>query len=58
VAVLASPALPSTCAEIWRRLGLSGAPDEQQVPAAVAWGGYPGGLRVEKGEPLFPRLSA
>jgi methionyl-tRNA synthetase len=58
VAVLASPALPSTCAEIWRRLGLTGAPDDQPVPAAVAWGGYPGGLRVEKGDPLFPRLSA
>ena len=24
-------------------------------PAAGAWGGYPGGLPVEKGAPLFPR---
>jgi hypothetical protein len=22
----------------------------------VAWGGYPGGVPVEKGEPLFPRV--
>ncbi|MBV9663962.1 MAG: methionine--tRNA ligase [Actinobacteria bacterium] len=58
VALLASPALPSTCAEIWRRLGLSGALDDQRVPEAAAWGQYPGGLRVEKGDPLFPRLSA
>ncbi len=25
------------------------------LEAAVRWGGYPGGLRVERGEPLFPR---
>jgi methionyl-tRNA synthetase len=33
VALLASPALPATCAEIWRRIGLPGAPDEQSLPA-------------------------
>ena len=25
-------------------------------PTAAAWGGYPGGLPVEKGAPLFPRI--
>jgi methionyl-tRNA synthetase len=55
VAVLATPAVPSTTAEIWRRLGLPGTPDEQRLPAAAAWGGYPGGLPVEKGPALFPR---
>jgi methionyl-tRNA synthetase len=57
VTILASPALPDTCAEIWRRLGLDGRPEDQRLPGAAAWGGYPGGLTVEKGEPLFPRLS-
>jgi methionyl-tRNA synthetase len=55
VAVLASPALPSACDELWRRIGLSGLPAEQRLPDAAAWGQYPGGLAVEKGEPLFPR---
>ncbi|MDQ4069553.1 MAG: methionine--tRNA ligase [Actinomycetota bacterium] len=55
VAVLASPALPSATAEVWRRLGLDGSPADQRLPAAAAWGGYAGGLRVEKGKPLFPR---
>jgi methionyl-tRNA synthetase len=55
VAVLASPAMPSTCAEVWRRLGLDGDPTDERLPAAGAWGGYPGGRRVDKGEPLFPR---
>ena len=56
VAILATPAMPSACAEVWRRIGLGGSPTEQRLPAAVAWGGYPGGLAVEKGEPLFPRM--
>jgi methionyl-tRNA synthetase len=56
VAVLASPAIPNTTAELWRRIGLPGAPDDQRLPGAAAWGQYPGGLPVEKGEPLFPRI--
>jgi methionyl-tRNA synthetase len=58
VAVLASPALPSVCDEIWRRLGLPGVPADQRLPGAAAWGGYPGGLPVDKGDPLFPRRSS
>jgi methionyl-tRNA synthetase len=56
VAVLASPAIPTTAREVWRRIGLDGSPEEQRLPAAAAWGGYPGGLAVEKGAPLFPRI--
>jgi methionyl-tRNA synthetase len=56
VSILAWPAIPSTCTELWRRLGLGGdGPSSQRLPDAAAWGGYPGGLPVEKGEPLFPR---
>ena len=55
VAVLATPAMPSACAEVWRRIGLPGAPGDEPLPQAAAWGGYPGGLPVEKGPPLFPR---
>ena len=55
VAVLASPAMPSACAELWRRIGLDGSPSDQRLREAGHWGGYPGGLRVEKGDALFPR---
>jgi methionyl-tRNA synthetase len=55
VAVLAWPAVPAAATEVWRRLGLDGSPRDQRLPAAAAWGGYPGGLAVEKGAPLFPR---
>jgi len=55
VALLASPAMPDTSAEIWRRLGLEGRPEHRRLPGDAAWGGYPGGLAVDKGTPLFPR---
>ena len=55
VAVLATPAMPSACAEVWRRIGLPGSPADVRLPEAARWGGYPGGTRVERSEPLFPR---
>jgi methionyl-tRNA synthetase len=55
VAVLASPAMPSTASEIWRRIGLEGTPTDEALPGAGRWGRYPGGRSVVKGEPLFPR---
>jgi len=58
VALLASPALPRASVEIWRRIGIDGSPLDARLPDAARWGGYPGGLPVEKGLPLFPRLSA
>jgi methionyl-tRNA synthetase len=61
VAVLISPVLLSTSIEIWRRLGVAGSPSTpgNAGPAGVlSWGGYPGGVAVEKGSPLFPRRSA
>jgi len=51
VAVLVSPALPGTSTSILSRIGV---PDG---PASLDWGGYPGGLPVVKGPPLFPRVS-
>jgi methionyl-tRNA synthetase len=58
VAVLASPALTRAPTEIWRRIGLSGDPGASSLPDAAKWGGYPGGLPVERGAPLFPRLNS
>jgi methionyl-tRNA synthetase len=57
VAILVSPAIPSTAQRIWVRLGLPGDVTDQRVPGDTDWGGYPGNLAVEKGEPLFPRIS-
>jgi len=56
LAVLSSPAVPRAAQEIWRRIGLPGAVTDARLPAAAAWGGYPGGLTVATGDPLFPRI--
>jgi len=55
VAVLISPAMPGTAAEVWRRIGVEGDPSAVRLPEAAAWGGYPGEVTVVKGTPLFPR---
>jgi len=51
----ASPAMDAASAEVWHRIGLSGDPSTARVPDAAAWGGYPGGVSVTEGRPLFPR---
>lgn len=56
VSILAQPAIPGSAQAIWERIGLAGVVDEQRAPDDVAWGGYPGGLPVTKGDPLFPRI--
>jgi methionyl-tRNA synthetase len=57
IALLASPVIPHASAELWRRLGLPGVPENQRLPAAAAWGGaVTAGNRLEKGPALFPRL--
>ena len=55
VTILASPAMPKTCQDVWRRLGMVGNVADQRVGADTQWGRYPGGTTVTKGEPLFPR---
>ena len=55
VALLASPVIPSACAELWRRLGQQGRLEDERLPAAASWGLLPPGNRLDKGTPLFPR---
>lgn len=55
VAILAWPAIPGSCEELWARLGLPGSPADQRVPVDVRWGGYRGSVPIEPGQPLFPR---
>ena len=58
VALLTFAAVPTTAQAIWERIGMSGDVSEQRLPDAAAWGGYPGGVQVTKGESLFPRKQA
>ena len=56
VALLASPLIPRASAELWKRLGLAGRPEDQRLPEAAAWGQMPAGVTLDRGAPLFPRL--
>jgi len=54
--VLAWPSIPTAAEVAWKRIGMDGTVAEQRLPAAATWGGYPGGVDVIAGDPLFPRL--
>jgi methionyl-tRNA synthetase len=56
VAILTTPAMPTVCREIWRRIGLTGSPTDRNFAESALWGQYPAGGTVEKGDPLFPRI--
>ena len=58
VTILTTPAMPSVCREIWRRIGLEGTPTDEVFARSALWGLYPGGRVVEKGSPLFPRITS
>jgi methionyl-tRNA synthetase len=55
IAILASPVIPNAAAELWRRIGMPGRPEDVRLPDAARWGQLPPGVRLEKGAPLFPR---
>ncbi len=55
-ALLLSPFLPETAAEILKRLGLEGALEGMRLPDDAAWGAIPPGNETHKGAPLFPRV--
>ncbi len=57
VAVLAYPAMPDSCEEIWRRIGMQTPLAQERLPDAARWRGRPEGREVRLGQPLFPRLS-
>ena len=54
VAILTSPYIPTASPKIYAQLGLT-AP-EQFLLMDTAWGGLPDGTKVQKGEPLYPRI--
>jgi methionyl-tRNA synthetase len=57
VALLASPVIPHAAGELWRRLGLPGAPEAKRLPDAATWGSAAtAGNQLEKGDALFPRI--
>ena len=55
-AILVSPFLPQTAPKIWNQLGLSAPLSSMRLKDAQRWGELPEGTRVNKAEPIFPRI--
>ncbi|MEG0504002.1 MAG: methionine--tRNA ligase, partial [Raoultibacter sp.] len=56
IALYMAPFMPSTSAEVYKRLSLGDIVAVADIEAATAWAGLPAGNAVETGDPLFPRL--
>ena len=54
VSLLIAPFMPQTAPKIWAQLGLS--ENDVTYESAAVWGATPAGVRVAKGETLFPRI--
>lgn len=54
VAIMAEPFIPDAAPKIFQQLGLGG---KELRLADATWGGLPDGTKVEKGEPLYPRIT-
>ncbi len=50
ISVLISPFIPDTAEKIQNQIGLT------EFDTATVWGGLPVGIKVSRGEPIFPRI--
>jgi methionyl-tRNA synthetase len=55
VTVMISPVMPSTPEKVWQQLGISDRKD-LHTWESLTWGAYPIGNKIDRGEPLFPRI--
>jgi methionyl-tRNA synthetase len=55
LSVLLYPIIPDATREIWKQLGLAGAPGNLN-PANLKWGELPPGTVIGEVKPLFPRI--
>lgn len=53
--ICVSPVMPSTAVKIWKKLGVNYA-EGYDFEKEMKFGVYPQGTKVEKGDPLFPRI--
>ncbi|MFY9604524.1 MAG: methionine--tRNA ligase [bacterium] len=56
IAILLVPYLPTVPEKIWGQLGLGQGVREVPWQEAEKWGGLAPGTRVQRGEPIFPRI--
>jgi methionyl-tRNA synthetase len=54
--VFISPFMPNTPAKVWAQLGLSEHTEAHTWESILSWGGTPSGVKISRGEPIFPRI--
>ncbi len=57
IAILISPVMPGAAEALWAKLGLPEPLRDQRYPDDAALGRLPAGLKVERGDLLFPKLA-
>ena len=56
ISVLIQPFMPETPEKIWQQLGIAANKDACSWDSVYTWGKYPTGIKVEKGDVIFPRI--
>ncbi|MGI5825037.1 MAG: methionine--tRNA ligase [Bacillota bacterium] len=55
ITILISPVMPNTPEKVWEQMGLIGH-ENVKTWDSLKWGGFPAGIKVNRGEPIFPRI--
>ncbi|MCL1873690.1 MAG: methionine--tRNA ligase [Clostridiales bacterium] len=55
VTIMITPFMPGLPRRVWQQLGISDKP-ELHTWESLKWGLFPAGTKIERGEPLFPRI--
>ena len=58
IAIAISPFIPSTARAMWRQLAFKEELDSVPFQAITKWGLSESGIKINKGDPLFPRIKA
>lgn len=56
ISAMLSPFMPQTAARMQEQLGIAGHEEILSLASLETWGGFPAGVKVKKGEILFPRI--
>lgn len=55
ITILISPVMPNTPEKVWEQMGLCGH-EEIKTWDSLKWGGFPADIKVNRGDPIFPRI--
>ncbi|MDN5346533.1 MAG: methionyl-tRNA synthetase [Clostridia bacterium] len=54
--VMCTPFMPGVPRRVWQQLGIAEKAELHAWDSLAPWGGIPAGIKIARGEPLFPRL--